>query len=206
METFGGEVLRQILLSVHYRSKMEWNEDVIERAIRDLERLYTFARDFNRLSPSEDGQKVGSLFEHSKDCFDKMQSFIADDFNIPGAMAEFFKLIRNFNSAGLDNSIFKDHYQFLKNTITYISKATGLVSLENSKISQSLAVVNQAKKALSGKNCQYSEQDIENLILERKKARIEKNWARADEIREVLKKAGIVLKDNPDGTISWQYE
>ena len=46
---------------------------------------------------------------------------------------------------------------------------------------------------------------IEALVKERVEAKSSKNWTRADEIRDELKAAGVDLKDNPDGTITWKY-
>jgi len=51
-----------------------------------------------------------------------------------------------------------------------------------------------------------SNEIIEKLIVERKEARASKNWGRADEIRKELDASGIVLKDSPDGTITWSYK
>ena len=47
--------------------------------------------------------------------------------------------------------------------------------------------------------------EIESLIAERKTARANKDWAKADEVRDKLKAANIVVKDNPDGSATWTY-
>ena len=69
-----------------------------------------------------------------------------------------------------------------------------------------LKTVERAKKNISKQEQKLSSETIEQLIIERKEARIAKNWSRADEIRKELDASGIILKDSPDGTVTWSYK
>src|SRR5690606_13157250 len=91
----------------------------------------------------------------------------------------------------------------IKDTIAFFALGTGLI---HDNASEVLGKVNAARGKLSGKAGALDDQAIEKLIAERAEAKTAKNWARADEIRDQFKAAGIVLKDNPDGSVSWSYE
>lgn len=204
VEKFGGEVLRQILSSAHYRSQMEWSEDVVERAICDVERIHEFIKGFHLLKTSESG--IGADFlDEIKKIVPTMKSELANDFNIPGSISHFFSLIRLVNREFISkkNEIHPEVYKEIENIIDFTSLATGLVHEDYEEV---LARIQNARKALSGNESCLSDSDIEKLIQDRKAARAGKNWAKADEVRDKLQKAGVILKDNPDGTVSWSYK
>ena len=91
----------------------------------------------------------------------------------------------------------------MEQIIEFVQQATGLI---HDNVEEVLEEVNLARKNISGAGGQLTSDDIEKLIQQRKDARAQKNWKRADEIRHQLGEAGIVLKDNPDGTVSWSYK
>lgn len=211
VEKFGGEILRQILLSSHYRSKIEWGNDAIERAFNEVERIHKFVHLFSLAAEKNvsDGASLEFLAEVEK-VIPEMQKELANDFNISGAMAHFYVLIRLVNREYLDESgDFKQkkalHPQMvsaISNIIEFVALATGLIR-ENP--SQVLEKLNEARKNLAGNTQTVSEAEILQFIEDRKAARTGKNWGEADRIRNLLLDKGIVLKDNPDGTCSWSY-
>ncbi|MFZ8932396.1 MAG: cysteine--tRNA ligase [Bacteriovoracaceae bacterium] len=209
VETFGGLILRQILLSVHYRSKMDWNQEVIERAFGDMERLYTFAQNINNIKMAKEGNDVPhELIKEAELALENMKEAIADDFNVPSAMSALFKFIRHYNSAKLhEQDAFKEEsLTSIHNLVRFASLATGLITLEQKTINEVNSMLKKAKKALHGQDNKLSDEEIESLIAQRTEAREQKDWSKADEIRDKLKAAKIVVKDNPDGTVSWSYE
>jgi cysteinyl-tRNA synthetase len=210
VETYGGEILRQILLSVHYRSKMDWTEEAITKAAGDLERIHRFTENFAHAKRFHYGNGIDEDFS---DVVEKMKSDLANDFNVPGAMAHFFSLIRKVNKEYLDeNKKYDSKKMFtantvksLENVLSFVKHSTGCVYDDYEAV---LEKVNQARKALGsteGDKKSLTEDEIENLLVERKQARADKNWARSDEIRDQLIEAKVVIKDNPDGSTSWQY-
>ena len=84
----------------------------------------------------------------------------------------------------------------------FIKLSTGLVHDNPEKV---LEALKHARKNLSG-NANSNDAEIEALISERAVARKDKNWGRSDEIRNRLNELGVVVKDNPDGTVSWNYK
>lgn len=203
VESYGGEVLRHLLSSVHYRSKMEWSDGVIERALSDIERIHLFLVEITKLKISN--KESPEHIEEVKKVREKILSELANDFNVPGALAELFSLIRLINREYIATSS-EGMGQKLKDAIldlfSFMGKSTGLV-YENAQ--EILEKVGQARKKMSGSD-KFSEEKISDLINERKHARISKNFKRSDEIRNILLEAGVEIKDNPDGTTTWSYK
>jgi len=196
---YGGEILRHMLASVHYRSKMDWSEDVIRRALDEVERLHQFKLEV-------DTMKVGTheaAMDELTACLPKMREELANDFNVPTANLAFFSFMKTVNREFSGKSPSANALKIIKDTMSFYQLATGLLHDDAQAV---LDKVNSCKGKLSGKAGKLSDEQIEKLISDRKEARATKNWARADEIRDQFKAAGIVLKDNPDGSVSWSYE
>lgn len=200
VETYGGKVLRQILSSTHYRSVMGWSEEVIERSISDLERIHEFTAKLQGL----DGGDDSSSLEEIQSLVPKMKEELANDFNVPGAMAHFFTLIRLVNREYGSKKPSADTLKAINEVVDFTKAATGLVHDNPEEV---LKEANAAKKALQGESeGALSDGEIDQLIIARKEARANKDWGKADEIRDKLNEAGVVVKDNPDGSYSWSYK
>jgi len=202
IETFSGEVLRQILISVHYRSVMDWSEDVISRAISDVERIHLFTQNLAAW------KEVGELeIGQAEVCaaIDKMKSEMANDFNIPGAMAHFFSVIRLINREYISKGIVPTQklQEHLAELISFVKESTGLVYDDSSAI---LEGCKRSRRELGGlSENSLSDEAVEALIQERKDARMNKDWAKADKVRDQLKAANIIVKDSPAGPTTWTY-
>ena len=208
---YSGDVLRQILTSVHYRSKMEWTEDVIERAINDVERIHQFVINFNLAKEKNRSEDViNEKTEDVKELVTLMKNEISNDFNITGAMGRFFTFVREINRLFLDgNGNFEKKEKLsgelilnIENVIQFLKDATGLV---HDDAEETLEVMKKARKALKADDSTTSDEEIEGLIEQRKEARKNKDWAKADEIRDKFKELKIEVKDNSDGSTSWKY-
>ncbi|TDJ05412.1 MAG: cysteine--tRNA ligase [Deltaproteobacteria bacterium] len=204
VETYSGEILRHILSSAHYRSKMDWTESVIDRAIGEIERLHVFYKELMEMPRSErESQKD---FDQVASSRSKIEAEISNDFNVPGATSELFSLIRYFNrefisscKEGISEKLASDIISLLK----FYSSATGLLYQNYEQV---LRHINRARKALCESSETLTDGEVEQLIKDRKEARASKDWAKSDQIRDKLNEAGIVVKDNPDGTYSWHYK
>ncbi len=203
VETYSGAILRHILLSVHYRSKLDWTEDSISKAIGEMERIHEFTAALElplTVRPQIEGFDSQDI-ENVKKELQSIKEELANDFNVPGALGVFFGMIKDFNrisKVGLS----KEYVSALKDAVEFMKLSTGLVHDNPKNI---LAELNHARKNLSGTS-NTSDDEVEKLIAERKEARASKNWARSDEIRNRLNELGVVVKDNPDGTATWSYK
>ena len=199
VEEFGGEILRHMLASVHYRSKMDWSEDVIRRALDEVERLHVFALEVKSFEKGDHESAMNEL----EACIPKMKEELANDFNIPTATLAFYSFMKTINREYQGKKPSAKALGIIEQTVEFFTLATGLIHADAQAV---LGKVNAAKGKLSGQAGKLDAAAIEALIKDRAEARASKNWGRADEIRDQFKAAGIVLKDNPDGTVSWSYE
>ncbi|MDI9818262.1 MULTISPECIES: cysteine--tRNA ligase [unclassified Legionella] len=104
-----------------------------------------------------------------------------DDFNTPMALSVLFQLSHELNKTGSPR---------LASTLKQLASTLGLLQVSPESFLQS--GINEVEK-----------ETVENLIAERLQARRERNWARADEIRQILANQGIDLEDGPEGT-TWR--
>lgn len=211
VEKFSGEVLRQILLSSHYRSRIEWGNEAIERAFNEVERLHKFVVQFEHASKhNADPNALPESLAEIKAVIPEMKKELANDFNISGAMSHLYSLIRLVNRQYLDESgnyqqklkLHPDVINAIAAVIDFARLATGLIKPDAAAVLERL---NLARKNLAQSGAGISEAEILQCIADRKNARATKQWAEADRIRNLLLDKGIVLKDNPDGTCTWSY-
>ena len=168
-----GEAIRLVLLSSHYRQPLDWTEAAIHQAKAGLDRLYGTLR---RLEDIEIGPKdrvVSAEFNEA----------LEDDVNIPKALAELFQIAKLANIATE-----REDLRRLKGQLLACGAQMGLLQ--------------EDPEAWFSRSTQESMDvsEIERLIAERNAARLAKNYARADWIREELAKRGVRIEDGPDGT------
>jgi cysteinyl-tRNA synthetase len=192
---FGGQVLRHVLLSVHYRARLEWTDEVLQRAVDEVRRIHDFVIE----AKSYKAQGPGACDPEIAKALGNIQEELANDFNSAGALGQYFSLLRHVKANKdllTDESLKQVHL-----TNQYLSDALGLININPEAVLSQLHKLDQDTSA-SDVDAAW----IEQLIEERKVAKSSKNWARADEIRNELTAKKIVLKDNPDGSTSWKIQ
>ena len=188
------ETVRFFLLSSHYRSQVNFSDVALDDAHNSLSRLYQALKNVEQ----QKGQVIDVNDESVADAYDSDagQQFSAgmnDDFNSSAAISVLFGLARDINKAikadDLDNA-----WQW----------AQQLKSLAQS-LNLLQQPVQQFLQAVIGEIAEDSLSDdaIDSLIIARADAKTNKDFARADEIREQLKEAGIELEDSRSGT-TWR--
>jgi cysteinyl-tRNA synthetase len=201
------EVLRLFFLSHHYRSPVDYSEDSLIEAKTGLDRFYSTLNGIQEelKKPILPGQKKIDS-PTIEICRKNIESFQArfeeameDDFNTAEALGYFYDIQRNLNSL-LDIS--KGHptqevILMLKQGLGHFTDMGWVFGLFRDDPEKYLD--QQKKEGLEKLN--LTEQEILRSIEERNLARKEKNWKRADEIRNDLLSRGIVLEDTPSGTI-----
>lgn len=186
-DVYGYEVIRYFLISAHYRSPINYNIDIIEQCKSALERLYTcrdsldFALKNAENEPCENDDQLISLFESRKNEF---ITAMDDDLNTADGIAALFELTKDINTHILSKKVSKNVCEQAARIFDELCDVLGLL-------------YNRKSNDLSD--------DIEALIEKREKARKNKDWATADQIRDDLKARGIILKDTPQG-VTWTKE
>lgn len=179
-------VLRFFMLSAHYRNPVNFSEELVDAAKNGLDRITTAVDTLTHML-KKDGRDEkltddeAKLLEEYKAITTRFDEAMDDDFNTADAITAIFDMVKFANSNANENSsvAFLDA---LKNQIIEYMDILGIK-------------VEKEEEILDA--------DIEKLIEERQNARKEKNFARADEIRDLLAEKGIVLLDTREG-VRWK--
>jgi cysteinyl-tRNA synthetase len=186
-----GEVLRYFLLSTHYHGPLDFSDQALEEAKQALEGFYGL---FNRLRESESntvGDKdLPSSVDRTRDSFRKAMD---NDFNTPVAVAELQRLRSDVNKL-LDIGLSTRGRQQARQAFRMLGGVLGLFQLDLWEYGMNLR---------SGQY-QISGEEIDSKLVERNEARKQKDFKKADEIRQFLASHGIVIEDKPDGTSRWK--
>lgn len=172
---YGYEPIRYFQLTAHYRSPLNFTREVMEQCKSSLERLYTARDHLDFLIDHTTGTETGL-----KQAADKAKAdFIAvmdDDLNTADALSKIFELVSAINTTGD-----KQNKETLEYTAKIFDELCGVMGL------------------LYNRKTDEIPQKVKDLVEERTQVRKEKNWARADEIRDELAQLGYVVKDTPQG-------
>lgn len=184
-EKYDLQVLRFFMLSAHYRSPLNFSSDLMEAAKSGLDRIITATDNLKFLA---DNAKTETLTDIEDDALTKTQNYVAafekamdDDFNTADAIAAIFDLVKYANTTANGDS-----------SKAYVTALYELIV----KLADVLGIVVEKKEELL-------DADIEALIQERQAARKERNFGRADEIRDELLAKGIILEDTREG-VKWK--
>lgn len=174
---YDAETVRYFLLSGHYRSQLNYSEDNLKQARSALERLYTAIKDVDLTVAAAPAEEYAARFKAAMD----------DDFNTPEAYSVLFDMVREINRLKLTDMA---QASALAVTLKQFADVLGLLSQEPEAFFQG-----------GGSDDEVAE--IEALIVERNRARAEKDWAAADVARNRLNELGVELEDGPGGT-TWR--
>ncbi len=189
------EAIRLFFLSHQYLNPADFSDTTMNEAEAALERLYITLKRANDVSKNSNGpdKQLDASVETFKERW--VQS-MCDDFNTAEALGSLFELTRAINRS-LDSVGWTPSLETALEEINHFGRTLGILEYEPDEYLQGLKL----EQASSG----ITEQEIEELIEERISARKEKNWARADEIRDELDEKGILLEDKAEGTI-WRVK
>ena len=191
MTDYSPEILKFIILSVHYRSPLNFNYKTIKQSIIGLIRIYSaldFANKFLNKNKNDSREKSNIFILE----FDKIIKSMNHDINTPNVYATIFDVVRKFNSKlhnSVNVSLAIDFISFFKK----IGNLFGLFSEEPEKFLNKLNLILLKEKEISLSNLKHE-------IKKRNKARQKKDYKEADLVRNNLLKLGIELKDSINGT------
>ncbi|MBF1306708.1 MAG: cysteine--tRNA ligase [Parvimonas micra] len=171
------EVIRLWILSTHYRNPLNFSREVMEQTKNGLERMYNGKEHLERLleicEEKEDGD-ISKLVELKKEFLGCMD----DDLNTADAISKVYELIRYTNTFDENTDL-----KVVKGAVKLLSDFTSVLGLLYKEEDDNL------------------DEKVEKLIKEREEARKNKDFKRADEIRDALKEMNIELKDTRNGVI-----
>ncbi|WP_456444998.1 cysteine--tRNA ligase [Thiolapillus sp.] len=179
MQHYRPEEIRYFILTSHYRSPLNYDEEHLINARQALNRFYTALRGLPEAEPGDAGQWL-----------DAFNEAMDDDFNTPEALAAMFELVREINKARE-----QDQQKAARMAATLKQMGAVLGILQD----------DPEQWLRGGAEGGLSDEEIKTLIQQRLDARQEKNWAEADRIRDELKEKGVILEDGAGGT-TWRRE
>ncbi|WP_308578029.1 cysteine--tRNA ligase [uncultured Parvimonas sp.] len=174
---FSLEVVRLWILSTHYRNPLNFSREVMEQTKNGLERMYNGKEHIERLleicEEKEDGDisKLVELKNEFLNCMD-------DDLNTSDAISKIFELIRYTNTFDENTDL-----KVVRGAFKLLSDFASILGLLYKEEDDNL------------------DEKVEKLIEERQQARKDKDFKRADEIRDILKEMNIELKDTRNGVV-----
>ena len=174
LKQFDAEVVRFFILRAHYRSALNYSDAHLDDARRSLDGLYFALRDVPPISVDIDW---------NNDFAARFAAALNEDFDSHGAISVLFELAGEVN---------RQRNAELSGLLKALGAVIGLLERDPTVYLRGEAVAGGLDDAA-----------IEQLIVDRRSAKKERNFAEADRIRDVLKADGIILDDSPQGT-SWR--
>jgi cysteinyl-tRNA synthetase len=177
---FPAEIVRYLLTASHYRSQIDYAEDALVEAQRALDRLYTAMDQLELQYVSLEGPYL-----------DRFNSAMDDDFNTREAISVLFEMAREVNRLKRDTD---PQAAVLASQMRGLGNILGLLELDP-----------QAYLKGEAGEGDLADANVDALVVQRQQAKLDRNFALSDQIRDQLKVAGIVLEDSKEGTV-WKRE
>jgi len=174
---YNPKAIRYLLLSANYRVQLNFTEEAVKASESAVQRLNDFMIKLKEIKTGNDNEKIPKIIDKAKNNFQKA---MGDDLNISAALSYVFEFVKEINTLIMEENIGKEDSKKIIDLMNDFDRILGVLE-EQEEISA----------------------ELKKLIDEREKARKEKNFAKADEIRENLKNKGIILEDTKDG-IRWK--
>ena len=180
-EQYDLQVLRFFMLSAHYRSPLNFSKELMEASKNGLERIMNAAEHLRDLLAGAQGEELAAEekagLQEAGSFAEKFDAAMDDDFNTADAISAVFELVR-FANANVTQQSTKAYVEAVYRELLKLADILGLI-------------LEKEKEILA--------EDVEKLIEERQAARKAKDFARADEIRDMLLAQGIILEDTREG-------
>ncbi len=178
---FRASTLRYLLLSAHYRTRLNFTWAGMTQAEAALSRLTDFLARLDTIAGGAEHDEIAARVLTARDGFD---SAMRDDLNTAAALGEMFELLRALNAAIDQGGVGAADVAGIRRTFSHFDDVIGVVSLR------------AAEDAADG----VPQGDVERLMQERQDARRRRDFAAADRVRDELLAIGILVEDGPHGT------
>ncbi|MFH1215054.1 MAG: cysteine--tRNA ligase [Pseudomonadota bacterium] len=168
--------VRLFLIRNHYRKPVDFSYKKLDAARTSLKRLDEFTRKLQCLPPDMPHPKVAAFVSDMEESF---QAAMDDDMNVSKAIGAIFDFIKKVNPIISLGQLDRDQIDYIKESLEKINAILNVLRLEECPLAP----------------------EIDKLIQEREQARKQKNWARADDVRNKLAEQGITVFDTAKGPV-----
>ncbi len=174
---YSAKAIRYLLLSTHYRTQLNFTLDGIDAADAAVKKINEFISNISNIKGNVDfNEKVPKICEKAKKGFEKAMD---KDLEISQALAAIFEMMKEINILASEKKISKDNKEDILKLMDMFDSVLGIIEKEDLNITD----------------------EIRTLVDEREKARAEKDWKKADEIRDKLAEKGITVVDTKEGPV-----
>ena len=175
------EALRYVLISSHYRQKLNFTLSRLDDAQKAINKLRELNRRLNNIN--SEGEGVGSKIEEINNLvIEQFRLSLEDDLSISEALGALYKWVNKVFVLLDSNNINKIESKACVEVLSRIDLVLGVVD---------------SKSDLSP--------EMKKLISDRELARKNKDWQESDRIRDLLKSKGVLIEDTPEGT-TWKFK
>jgi cysteinyl-tRNA synthetase len=178
LDKYPGNVIRFLYLQTHYRSPINFSEDLITQSVNTLERINDFVRKIEQIDAQGDATK--ELVEAIEKTREKFEKSMDDDFETPEALAAIFEFIKEINK---------------------LQERVQLTINDRNKVLSFMRGIDTVFAFIFTEKEEDLSVEILALIEDRNEARTKKDWKKSDELRDELKEKGILVEDTPKGTV-----
>lgn len=177
---YPSQAVRYLFLQTHYRSPIEFTDEILDQAKNSLMRLHDFMTRLKNYEPDMANEKQPEFDDFILETQKKFEDAMNDDFQTPQALAAVFDFVKDVNRRIDARTLSRDSKERAMTFLMKLDTVLGiLVSTQNEDVAH----------------------DIQTLIEQREQARKNKDWKTSDEIRDELLRRGIQLEDTPQGTL-----
>lgn len=201
MDEFHPETFKYMMLMAHYRSVLDFTPTAIDNAISGLARVYSALAYAARISGEKaDPQAPPEFTKVLETAKAGVEATLDDDFNTAEVMARLFEVVRTFNNmVRTPGPITPKKAAIAKAFQGWVLWLGELMSLFSEPPQEFLTTLDDMLLSKKG----LKREDIDKLVQERSKARLAKDFARSDEMRNQLQGMGIAVQDSPQGS-EWE--
>ncbi|MEN2986152.1 MAG: cysteine--tRNA ligase [Thermodesulfovibrionaceae bacterium] len=202
LELYDAEAIRLFLISSHYRSPIEFSPEYIKEAELSLDRAYSTIMRMEEVERSAKGKKPTGMSQEIQRALETLKTnfeeAMDEDFNTAKAVGFIFDFIKEINRF-IDKKPSEEEIEIIKKSKEFLREVGSILNILQRE------PIQWYRSLLKIKKISLSEEEIEKLIEERAIARKNKEWQRADKIRQELSAKGIILEDWVDRTV-WKVK
>ncbi len=175
--------VRYLLLSVHYRQKLNFTWESLDAASAALRRVDEML--FRLAHSREAGEPIGALAGSAETLQCDFAGALADDLNVAEALAAVFRFVREVNVAIEDRRLGAGDHERVIEALADVDRVLGVLDADE------WGEGDEAQAA--------ADPEVERLVAEREAARKARAWTAADRLRDALSERGVVVEDTPQG-------
>lgn len=185
-EEYDPDVLRFFLASAHYRRPLTYTTEALEDAKTNVTHIKTAINNsYHRLDSAVDSvENDEEIMEQWENYVERFNEAMDDDFQAQNGLTVVYEMVRDLNLAIEAEEVSKTVLEMMLNTLTELLAIFGLENIYEKEL---------------------LDEEVEALIKEREEARKNKDFDRADEIRDSLREQGILLEDTAQG-LRWKRD